>query len=89
MTYPIAKMHKAHYAPMNPACDGDPPTELAPAFKFNDAVRRPLAVKRAKAHPTPSPTMQAATPPPLRGHQRGQRMGAQAWNRKPRDIIWA
>src|SRR6478672_5127482 len=57
MTYPIAKMHKAHYVLMNIECDGETLTELEHAFKFNDAVLRHLVVKMDKAHTTPSPMM--------------------------------
>ena len=57
MTYPIAKMHKAHYVLMNIECDGETLTELEHSFKFNDAVLRHLVVKMDKAHTTPSPMM--------------------------------
>ena len=57
MTYPIAKMHKAHYVLMNIECDGETLTELEQSFKFNDAVLRHLVVKMDKAHTAPSPMM--------------------------------
>jgi len=57
MTYPIAKMHKAHYVLMNIECDRETLGELEHAFKFNDAVLRHLVVKMDKAHTTPSPMM--------------------------------
>jgi small subunit ribosomal protein S6 len=43
MTYPIQKMHKAHYVLMNVACD-QKPDELEHAFRFNDAVLRHLTM---------------------------------------------
>ena len=57
MTYPIAKMHKAHYVLMNIECDQETLTELEHAFKFTDAVLRHLIVKMDKAVTTPSPMM--------------------------------
>ena len=38
LTYPISKVHKAHYVLMNIECDQPTLTELEHAFKFNDAV---------------------------------------------------
>jgi len=57
MTYPIAKMHKAHYVLMNIECNRETLDELEHAFKFNDAVLRHLVVKMDKAHTAPSPMM--------------------------------
>ena len=57
LTYPIAKVHKAHYVLMNIECDQETLTELEHAFKFNDAVLRHLIVKMDKAVTTPSPMM--------------------------------
>src|SRR5512147_1625623 len=44
LTYPIQKMHKAHYVLMNIECDNETLVELEHAFKFNDAVLRHLTV---------------------------------------------
>jgi small subunit ribosomal protein S6 len=57
LTYPIEKMHKAHYVLMNIECDGETLAELEHAFKFNDAVLRHLTVKMSSAVVTPSPMM--------------------------------
>jgi len=57
MTYPIQKMHKAHYVLMNIECDGDTLEELDHAFKFNDAVLRHLTVSMSGPVTTPSPMM--------------------------------
>ena len=57
MTYPIQKMHKAHYVLMNIECDQEMLAELEHAFKFNDAVLRHLIVKMDRAWTTPSPMM--------------------------------
>ena len=57
LTYPIAKVHKAHYVLMNIECDAPTLTELEHAFKFNDAVLRHLIVAMNEAVVTPSPMM--------------------------------
>ena len=57
MTYPIQKMHKAHYVLMNIECDQPTLNELTSAFRFNDAVLRHLIVKMERAWTTPSPMM--------------------------------
>jgi len=49
MTFPIAKIHKAHYVMMNVEVDGDTLKELESAFRFNDAVIRNLIIKRKVA----------------------------------------
>ncbi len=57
LTYPIAKVHKAHYVLMNIECDQQTLDELEHAFKFNDAVLRHLTIKMTGAVTTPSPMM--------------------------------
>ena len=57
LTYPIQKMHKAHYVLMNIECNNETLEEIEHAFKFNDAVLRHLTVKMAEAVTTPSPMM--------------------------------
>ena len=57
LTYPISKVHKAHYVLMNIECDAPTLTELEHAFKFNDAVLRHLIVAMSEAAVTPSPMM--------------------------------
>ena len=49
LSYPIEKIHKAHYYLMNIECSLEPLNELVEAFKFNDAVLRHLVIKRKKA----------------------------------------
>jgi small subunit ribosomal protein S6 len=55
LAYPIAKMHKAHYALMNIECDQATLNELVGMFRFNDAVLRHLVVRRDTAITEPSP----------------------------------
>ncbi|HLS85848.1 MAG TPA: 30S ribosomal protein S6 [Burkholderiales bacterium] len=57
LTYPIQKVHKAHYVLMNIECDNETLTELEHSFKFSDAVLRHLIIKMPKAVTTPSPMM--------------------------------
>ena len=57
LTYPIAKVHKAHYVLMNIECDNETLTELEHSFKFSDAVLRHLIVKMTKAVTAASPMM--------------------------------
>ena len=57
LSYPIAKVHKAHYVLMNIECDNETLKELEHSFKFSDAVLRHLIVGMPKAHTTPSPMM--------------------------------
>src|SRR5438094_8597019 len=65
MTYPIAKVHKAHYVLMNIECDAAALAELEHAFKFNDAVLRHLIVAMREGVVTPSPVMKEEKSPSL------------------------
>mgnify|MGYP001170325198 CR=1 FL=1 len=55
LSYPINKIHKAHYVLMNIECDQESLNKLTDAFRFNDAVIRNLVIKRNKAVTEPSP----------------------------------
>ncbi len=57
LTYPLQKIHKAHYVLMNIECDQETVDELNNSFKFSDAVLRHLIVKMTKAVTDPSPMM--------------------------------
>ena len=57
LTFPISKVHKAHYVLMNIECDAETLGELEHSFRFNDAVLRHLTVKMPKAVTNPSPMM--------------------------------
>jgi small subunit ribosomal protein S6 len=57
MSYPIQKVHKAHYVLMNIECDQETLDELEHAFKFNDAVLRHLTMRTKGAVVLPSPMM--------------------------------
>jgi small subunit ribosomal protein S6 len=60
LTYPIAKVHKAHYVLMNIECDQKTLNELTGAFRFSDAVLRHLVVNMDAAVTEPSPMAKAA-----------------------------
>jgi small subunit ribosomal protein S6 len=57
LSYPIQKMHKAHYVLMNIECGTDTLEELTSAFRFNDAVLRHMFITRKEAVTEPSPLM--------------------------------
>ena len=57
LSYPIAKVHKAHYVLMNIECDNETVAELENLFRFSDAVLRHLVVQMPKAHTQPSAMM--------------------------------
>jgi small subunit ribosomal protein S6 len=60
LTYPIAKVHKAHYVLMNIECEQKVLDELTGAFRFSDAVLRHLVVKMDAPVTEPSPMAKAA-----------------------------
>lgn len=49
LSYPINKIHKAHYALLNIECTEAALAEIRSAFRFNDAVLRDLIIKRDEA----------------------------------------
>lgn len=55
LSYPINKVHKAHYVLLNVECTTEGLDELASAFRFNDAVIRNLVIARKAAVTEPSP----------------------------------
>ncbi len=54
MTYPINKLHKAHYVLMNVEADQSVIDELETAFRFNDAVIRNMIMRTKAAITEPS-----------------------------------
>lgn len=59
LTYPINKVHKAHYVLMNIECNQEALDELTSAFRFNDAVLRNLVIACKEAVTTPSPLIRS------------------------------
>src|SRR6202007_2798692 len=60
LTFPIAKVHKAHYVLLNVETDQKTLQELTGAFRFSDAVLRHLVVNMDSAVTEPSPLAKAA-----------------------------
>ncbi len=54
LSYPINKIHKAHYVLMNIECNQETLSQLNSAFRYNDAVIRDLIISRDKADTEPS-----------------------------------
>src|SRR5271157_5486818 len=59
LTFPISKVHKAHYILLNIECDQKTLTELTGSFRFSDAVLRSLVVKMDEAVTEASPMARA------------------------------
>ena len=57
LTFPIAKVHKAHYVLLNIECDSKTLAEIEGAFRFSDAVIRHLTIKMDGAVTEPSPIL--------------------------------
>jgi small subunit ribosomal protein S6 len=49
LTFPVNKIHKAHYVLLNIEVNAETLEELTSAFRFNDAVLRNLIIKRSEA----------------------------------------
>lgn len=67
LSYPINKVHKAHYILVNIECDSAVVQELESIFRFNDAIIRYLITLQKKAYTEASPLAKgkeekAATP---------------------------
>jgi len=73
LTYPIAKVHKAHYVLMNIECDQKILNDLTGAFRFSDAVLRHLVVNMDAAVTEPSPMAKAADEEGEGGRRRDRR----------------
>jgi small subunit ribosomal protein S6 len=59
LTFPIAKVHKAHYVLLNIEADQKTLAELTGAFRFSDAVLRHLVIGVDGAITEPSPMARA------------------------------
>ena len=87
LTYPIAKVHKAHYVLMNIECDQKILNDLTGAFRFSDAVLRHLVVNMDAAVTEPSPMAKAADEEGDGGRRRERRDdGDDDGDRPPRRV---
>jgi len=59
LSYPINKIHKAHYVLMNIECSQNVLREIQSAFRFNDAVIRNLVIERDGPDTEPSPLIKS------------------------------
>ncbi len=59
LSYPIHKIHKAHYVLINVECSQAVLEELQSAFRFNDAVIRNLIIERDGPETEPSPLIRS------------------------------
>lgn len=57
LTFPISKIHKAHYVLLNIECSKEVLKEVNTAFRFNDAVIRNLVMSRKHEYVEVSPIM--------------------------------
>lgn len=73
LSYPIQKVHKAHYVLMNVECDKEALGEMEHAFRFNDAVLRHLVVQREEAVIEPSPMLKQERAKPAPGERDRER----------------
>jgi small subunit ribosomal protein S6 len=64
LTFPISKVHKAHYVLMNIECDGKTLAELEGSFRFSDAVIRHLTTRMDAAVTEASPMAKAGDEKP-------------------------
>ena len=87
LTFPIAKVHKAHYVLLNIECDSKTLNELTGAFRFSDAVLRHLVIKMDKAVTEPSPMARSSDENARRALRRRRRRRFAA--RSPRNCLIA
>lgn len=59
LSYPIQKVHKAHYVLLNIECGQEVLNEMNSAFRFNDAVIRNMIIATKKAVTKPSAMMKS------------------------------
>ena len=78
LAFPIAKLHKAHYALMNIECDAETLKELEGLFRFNDAVLRHLTVRRQDAVTDQSPILKAKEEKDRASKERDERRQSRA-----------
>ena len=86
LTYPIAKVHKAHYVLMNIECDQKTLNDLTGAFRFSDAVLRHLVVNMDEAVTEPSPMAKAADEEGEGGRRRDRRDDGDDDGDRPRRV---
>ena len=84
LSYPINKIHKAHYVLMNIECSQNVLREIQSAFRFNDAVIRNLVIERDGPDTEPSPLIKSRDERDSHSDRDGQ---GERENRADRDEI--
>lgn len=77
LSYPINKIHKAHYVLMNIECGQEVLDELTSIFRYNDAIIRNLVIKRNEAVTEMSPIQKSENENRERKARATQRMRAE------------
>jgi len=77
LSYPINKIHKAHYVLMNIECGQQVLDELTSIFRYNDAIIRNLVIKRNEAVTEMSPIQKSENENRERKARATQRMRAE------------
>jgi small subunit ribosomal protein S6 len=85
LTYPIAKVHKAHYVLLNIEVDRKTLDELTGSFRFSDAVLRHLVIKMDAAVTEPSPMARASEDKDGEGRDRDRDRDRERRDRDDRD----
>ena len=85
LTFPISKVHKAHYILLNIECDQKTLAELTGSFRFSDAVLRNLVVKMDEAVTEPSPMARASEDKDGEGRDRDRDRDRDRRDRDERD----
>ncbi len=78
LTFPVKKIHKAHFVMMNIEVNQEVLAELESAFRFNDAVLRELIITRKHAETGVSPMLREEKEKEERDREREARERAAA-----------
>jgi small subunit ribosomal protein S6 len=89
LSYPVAKLHKAHYVLMNIECDSETLSELEGVFRFNDAVLRHLTIRRQDAVTEQSEMLKAKEEKDRSSREQDDRRRAQAEARSEKETVAA
>lgn len=82
LSFPINKIHKAHYVLMNIECSAPVLDELSHAFRFNDAVIRNLIIARDEPVTEASPLIKSKDD---RDEDRSHDAGRERWSGEGRE----
>ena len=89
LSYPINKIHKAHYVLLNVEASNEAMEELTTTFRYNDAVIRNLVIRRDEAVTDESFIMKAEKESRERKSRHEEREAARAQQAKSEDTAEA